>query len=82
MGMSNIDLLASGLKLLVFGMGMVYVFLVVMIFAINLMSILVKPFIARFEPSKPRAAAPAAAAPSDDGIIAAAVAAVALRRNR
>jgi len=80
--MSNMNLLASGLKLLVFGMGMVYVFLVVMIFSINVMSILLKPWIAKFEPkpAAPRNAAPPAG--DDAGLIAAAVAAVALRRTR
>ena len=80
--MSNIDLLASGLKLLVFGMGMVYVFLVVMIFSINLMSIVLKPWIARFEPKPPAPRQSAAPAADDAGLIAAAVAAVALRRTR
>lgn len=80
--MSNVDLLASGLKLLVFGMGMVYVFLVVMIFAIDLMSIALKPWIAKFEP-KPQPARGVPAAPADDAaLIAAAVAAVALHRDR
>ena len=81
--MSNMDLLASGLKLLVFGMGMVYVFLVVMIFSINVMSVLLRPFVSRFEP-KPaapsRSAAPAAEGVAD--LVAAAVAAVGLRRVR
>lgn len=82
--MSNSELLASGLKLLVFGMGMVYVFLVVMIFSINVMSVLLKPFVAKFEP-KPAAPAKPAAAPPASGevdLAAAAVAAVALRRAR
>jgi oxaloacetate decarboxylase gamma subunit len=81
--MSNSELLASGLKLLVFGMGWVYVFLVVMIFAINVMSVLLKPFIAKFE-SKPAASAKPAAPPAagEVDLVAAAVAAVALRRVR
>ena len=77
--MSNAELLASGLKLLVCGMGVVYVFLVVMIFSINLMSILLRPWIDRFEP-KPAASERPAAGETD--IVAAAVAAVALRRTR
>lgn len=78
--MNNMELLASGIKLLVCGMGVVYVFLVVMIFAINVMSILLRPWIDRFEP-KP--AAPKSSAAADEaGIVAAAVAAVALRRVR
>ena len=74
--------LADGLKLLVCGMGVVYVFLVVMIVSINVMSVVLRPWIDKFEPKpaapKPPAASDAAAAE----IAAAAVAAVALRRNR
>ena len=80
--MSNSELLASGLKLLVFGMGWVYVFLVVMIFAINLMSVVLKPWIARFEPEPKTERKTAAPAADESGLIAAAVAAVALRRTR
>lgn len=80
--MSNMDLLANGLKLLVCGMGVVYVFLVVMIFSINVMSVVLRPWIDKFEP-KPAAAKPAAApAAVEADIVAAAVAAVALRRTR
>ena len=78
--MSNSDLLANGLKLLVFGMGMVYLFLVVMIVAITVMGRVVKPWIAAFEP-KPAAPKPAPVAADDSAIAAAAVAAVALRRR-
>ena len=78
--MSNMDLLANGLKLLVFGMGMVYLFLVVMIFSIAVMGRVLKPWIARFEP-KPAAPKPSAAADDDSALAAAAVAAVALRRR-
>ena len=80
--MSNMDLLASGLKLLVFGMGMVYVFLVVMIFSINVMSVLLRPFASRFEPKPAAQPKPAAPAEGAADIVAAAVAAVALRRVR
>ena len=79
--MSNMELLASGMKLLVCGMGVVYVFLVVMIFSINLMSLLLRPWAAKFEP-KPAAPQKAAASDADAGLVAAAVAAVALRRSR
>ena len=79
--MSNAELLASGLKLLVCGMGVVYVFLVVMIFSINLMSIVLRPWIDKFEPQAPAPKkAPAASVEAD--VVAAAVAAVALRRTR
>ena len=77
--MSNADLLANGLKLLVFGMGMVYLFLVVMIVAITVMGRVLKPWIAKFEP-KPAASKPGPAA-EDAELAAAAVAAVALRRR-
>lgn len=79
--MSNAELLASGLKLLVCGMGVVYVFLVVMIFSINLMSIVLRPWIDKFEP-KPAAPKVAAAPSVEADLVAAAVAAVALRRTR
>ena len=80
--MSNSELLASGLKLLVFGMGMVYVFLVVMIFSINVMSVLLKPFVAKFEPKPAAPRKPAVPASGEIDLAAAAVAAVALRRVR
>ncbi len=80
--MSNAELLASGLKLLVCGMGVVYVFLVVMIFSINLMSVLLRPWIAKFEPKPAAAKGPSAPAEGVADIVAAAVAAVALRRTR
>ena len=47
--MSNAELILGGLKLLVFGMGMVFVFLVVMIIAMNLMQKILAPFAAAFE---------------------------------
>ena len=71
--MSNLELLTGGLKLLVCGMGMVFVFLVVMIVCMMLMQRLLAPFAARFEPA-PKKPAPKAAAPAagDDALIAAA----------
>jgi len=80
--MSNGELLASGLKLLVCGMGVVYVFLVVMIFSINLMSIILRPWIEKFEPKPAAPKRPAAPAEGVAEVVAAAVAAVALRRTR
>ena len=78
--MSNAELLASGMKLLVCGMGVVFVFLVVMIVSIDLMSVLLRPWVDKFEP-KP-AAQPKSAADDETPAIAAAVAAVALHRDR
>ena len=77
----NMELLASGLKLLVCGMGVVYVFLVVMIFSINLMGLLIRPWAEKFEPKPAAPKSPTAPAAEAD-IVAAAVAAVALRRTR
>lgn len=80
--MDKMELFASGLKLLVCGMGVVYVFLVVMIFAINLLGLLIRPWADKFEPQP---AAPKSSAVPAEGVrdvVAAAVAAVALRRTR
>ena len=79
--MSNGELLASGMKLLVCGMGVVFVFLVVMIVSIDLMSLVLRPFVDKFEPkpaAQPKTAAPAA---DEAAVAAAAVAAVALHRR-
>ena len=74
--MNNIELLAAGLKLMVFGMGMVFMFLIVMIFAMKLLEIVVRPF-ARAQEAKAAAAAAAKkpAAKSDDVNLAAIAAA-------
>ena len=65
--MNNMELLAAGLKLTVFGMGMVFSFLIIMIFAMKLLEIVVRPF-ARAQEAKAAAAAAAKkpAAKSDD----------------
>ena len=42
--MSNIDLIWGGIQLMVFGMGMVYFFLVLMIALMSLMENLLTPF--------------------------------------
>ena len=80
--MDKMELFASGLKLLVCGMGVVYVFLVVMIFSINLMGMILRPWIDKFEPKPAAPKTPAAPAGGEIDIVAAAVAAVALRRTR
>ena len=61
------ELLAAGLKLMVFGMGMVFAFLIIMIFAMKLLEIVVRPF-ARAQEAKAAAVAAAKkpAAKSDD----------------
>ena len=80
--MNNMELLASGLKLLVCGMGVVYVFLVVMIFSINLMGRILRPWIDKFEPKPAAPKTAAVPAKGETDLVAAAVAAVALRRTR
>ena len=80
------SLLLDGLQLLVFGMGMVFAFLVVMIALMNLMAKVLKPYAAKFDALKAPAAAPAAAAPAasadDTAVAAAAAAAVAAFRGK
>ena len=72
----NKELLLQGLQLMVFGMGMVYVFLIIMIFAMKLMSKALKPFANALQPeAKP--AAKKSAGPSDEQLAAVAAAVVA-----
>ena len=81
--MSNAELILGGLKLLVFGMGMVFVFLVVMIIAMNLMQKVLAPYAAAFEPAPKAPAKPTAASNGDDAQLAAiAAAAVEMVRNK
>ena len=74
--MNNMELLAAGLKLMVFGMGMVFAFLIIMIIAMKLLEIVVRPF-AKAQEAKAAAAAAAKkpAAKSDDVNLAAIAAA-------
>ena len=77
--------LLAGLQLMVFGMGMVYVFLIVMIFCMKLMSKIIAPIAARQkaaeDAAKAAAAKPVAASGNDAVLAAAAVAAVAAKRQ-
>ena len=76
--MSNVELIMGGLKLLVFGMGMVYFFLILMIIAMNLMQKVLAPFAAA-----PKAPAKSKKASDDDAQLAAiAAAAVELARKK
>ena len=80
--MSNVELIMGGLKLLVFGMGMVYFFLILMIIAMNLMQKVLARFAAAFEPA-PKAPAKSKKASDDDAQLAAiAAAAVELARKK
>lgn len=80
--MSNFELLTGGLKLLVCGMGMVFVFLVVMIVCMKAMQKILAPFVSRFEPAPRKPAAPAAPAAGDDALLAAAAVAAVARKRR
>ncbi len=76
----------AGLQLMVFGMGMVYLFLIIMIFCMKLMSKIIEPIAARQKAAEQAAKAAASkAAPSvsadDASLAAAAVAAVAAARR-
>ncbi|MBR1966261.1 MAG: OadG family protein [Lentisphaeria bacterium] len=75
------QLFLDGLRLMVMGMGVVFLFLCIMILCMNLMSKVLAPFAKHFEPAP--AAKPAAKKPSqsDADIAAAAVAAVELFRK-
>ena len=79
--MSNIDLIWGGIQLMVFGMGMVYFFLVLMIALMALMEKLLKPFAGMLEPAPKAPAKPKAAASSDD-VQLAAIAAAAVEMAR
>ena len=85
----NKEMLLNGVQLMVFGMGMVYVFLIVMIFCMKLLNLILAPIVKRqqeaeaaakaAEAAKKSAAAPAS---SDDlALVAAAVASVASARR-
>ena len=77
-------LLGNGFKLMLLGMGVVYVFLVVMIIAMNLLKRALAPFAGMLEPP-PRAPAkkkPAAASGDDAQLAAIAAAAVEAARSK
>ena len=76
----------AGLQLMVFGMGMVYLFLIIMIYCMKLMSKIIEPIAARQKAAEQAAKAAASkAAPAvsadDASLAAAAVAAVAAARR-
>ena len=72
----NMDLLSAGLRMMVLGMGMVYVFLIIMIFAMKLMSKALKPFANALQ-GEVKPAAKKSAGPSDEQLAAVAAAVVA-----
>ena len=73
---SQMSLLWDGVKLMVLGMGIVYVFLVIMIFAMNLLKRALAPFAGLLEPPPKAPAKKKAAASGDDAQLAAIAAAV------
>lgn len=80
--MSNEELILGGLKLMVFGMGMVFCFLVVMIFAMSLLEKVLAPFKGMLEPAPKAPAKPKAASGDDARLAAIAATAVELFRTK
>ena len=80
--MNNMELLAAGLKLMVFGMGMVFSFLIVMIIAMKLLEIVVRPFAKAQEAKAAAAAAARKPAAKSDDLNLAAIAAAAVEAFR
>lgn len=72
--------LLAGLQLMVFGMGMVYVFLIVMIFCMKIMSRIVAPIAAKQKAAE-EARQTRSSGSDDIALAAAAVAAVAAERR-
>lgn len=80
----NKELILAGVQLMVFGMGMVYVFLIIMIFCMKLLNVVLAPIVARqkaAEDAAKQAAKKPAAAGNDAALVAAAVASVAAARR-
>ena len=82
MGSSGFDLLSAGLRMMVLGMGMVYVFLIVMILSMKFMSRCLRPFENALQGEEKKPAKKAASGPDDAALAAAAVAAVARKLGR
>ncbi len=84
--MGNWSLLLDGAQLLVFGMGMVFCFLVVMIVLMHVLAKVLKPFAAKFDalkaPATPAAPARPAASADDANLAAVAAAVVKAFRNK
>ena len=81
--MNNTELILAGIKLTVFGMGMVFSFLVLMICFMKVMSAVLKPFAAMFEPAPAaKPAAKPAASGNDAQLAAIAAAAVEMFRKK
>lgn len=75
-------LLGNGFKLMLLGMGVVYIFLVIMIIAMNLLKRALAPFAGMLEPPVKAAAKKKPAADSGDDARLAAIAAAAVEAAR
>ena len=76
------ELMAGGIKLMVFGMGMVYVFLVIMIGAMKVLEVVLRPFATLLDPPAAAPAAKRGAASSEDANLAAIAAAVVAKMTK
>lgn len=76
------ELMAGGFKLMVFGMGMVYVFLVIMIAAMKVLEVVLRPFATLLDPPAAAPAAKRGAASSEDANLAAIAAAVVAKMTK
>ena len=76
------ELMAGGIKLMVFGMGMVYVFLVIMIGAMKVLAVALRPFATLLDPPAAAPAAKRGAASSEDANLAAIAAAVVAKMTK
>ena len=76
------ELMAGGIKLMVFGMGMVYVFLVIMIGAMTVLEVALRPFATLLDPPAAAPAAKRGAASSEDANLAAIAAAVVAKMTK
>ena len=78
------ELLWDGLKAMILGMGMVYIFLIIMIYVMKLTSKMLEPYAKYFEPKNDKPArkkAVAASSANDEKLAKAAIAAVELYRK-
>lgn len=79
--MSNQELLLAGFKLLIFGMGMVFIFLVIMIYAVKIMEKLLAPFAKYFEEAQAPVTKKSVTKSDDSAAAIAAAVAVHLAKN-
>ncbi len=80
--MSNTELIIGGLKLMVLGMGWVFVFLVVMIIAMGILRRVIAPYASLLEPAPKAPAKPKASSNDDVQLAAIAAAAVEMAKNK